>query len=782
MPEKTHWTRHVGMEALNSVGSTGSCDSMESISSNHSTFSGDGYDHLSAEERECLMFLEETIDSLDNEDDSGVSNDELEVTEKSNSHSATEPTKVPASDGNDKTKPTTAVFPKLEEWASVAKIPQGYHSFPRIVQASREETSKHTTDSRLTDSASDHTKSWHGKPKSMSAISRPQTGDPLISDLLIIPPPEPFRDPQVIDKRRSVTDPTDAREVRYERAPLRPATISEYKEIQPIVKPINTPAPLLFPRVSSPKADTGSPETFSQTEEKSVEVKQGPPTAPKPRTLPPHIVIKSSSGVVSSLDPQKRPRTFSAHERIMDKANEPPILKVPHSKEQERARIEALQKLGLDVKSSSQENISMRSSKTDLSLTQGGNDQGYKDGNRKSDVPQQDTVDFMGAIPATPSIVVHKTDDVHVRNGSPSRNRLSIKSNSLEKDDLVPVITPPIQKDPNTAEVPPQHPIKSSIFGRNRPSVKVNTQDKVEDVVIPSPKPLNEVPTLSEGSFKSIEADTVKHTSHSRPQSKEDAKSDKPANAAGEIYTGSDVALKSPKQVIDRKPSTLKTSSMEKVIAVPETNPVPLKLSDHLSKGEKPQEKLGSSENISVISTSPGKTFSFPRPKEVVVAHRSTRDDKVQGNDKVLEKSNRHSTHFEPSNESYLRFPQGSVPGLRHINIKANTLERSGVGLSGSMSSIEKEPQKASSSFFKKPLFSGNFLRNSRPRPASLGTGKDFAGLEPSTVEPEPTEKRSFFSRHARSSAPITSVKITPKGTSEEHRKEALKKLGILKE
>lgn len=45
------------------------------------------------------MFLEETIDSLDTEDDSGVSNDELEMTEKSTGHSATEPTKVPTSDG-----------------------------------------------------------------------------------------------------------------------------------------------------------------------------------------------------------------------------------------------------------------------------------------------------------------------------------------------------------------------------------------------------------------------------------------------------------------------------------------------------------------------------------------------------------------------------------------------------------------------------------------------------------------------------------------------------------
>lgn len=40
--------------------------------------SDDSLEHLSAEEKACLMFLEETIESLDNEDDSGVSHDEPE--------------------------------------------------------------------------------------------------------------------------------------------------------------------------------------------------------------------------------------------------------------------------------------------------------------------------------------------------------------------------------------------------------------------------------------------------------------------------------------------------------------------------------------------------------------------------------------------------------------------------------------------------------------------------------------------------------------------------------
>ncbi|KAK3518587.1 hypothetical protein QTP70_004078 [Hemibagrus guttatus] len=55
------------------MNSAGSCDSMISINSG---YSDDSMEHLSAEERACLMFLEETIESLEVENDSGVSNDE----------------------------------------------------------------------------------------------------------------------------------------------------------------------------------------------------------------------------------------------------------------------------------------------------------------------------------------------------------------------------------------------------------------------------------------------------------------------------------------------------------------------------------------------------------------------------------------------------------------------------------------------------------------------------------------------------------------------------------
>uniref|UniRef100_A0A3Q1KIN1 Uncharacterized protein n=1 Tax=Anabas testudineus TaxID=64144 RepID=A0A3Q1KIN1_ANATE len=63
----------VGLETMTGMDSAGSCDSVVSANSG---FSDDSLGHLSAEEKACLMFLEETIDSLDTEEDSGLSNDE----------------------------------------------------------------------------------------------------------------------------------------------------------------------------------------------------------------------------------------------------------------------------------------------------------------------------------------------------------------------------------------------------------------------------------------------------------------------------------------------------------------------------------------------------------------------------------------------------------------------------------------------------------------------------------------------------------------------------------
>lgn len=87
-------------------------------------------------------------------------------------------------------------------------------------------------------------------------------------------------------------------------------------------------------------------------------------------------------------------------------------------------------------------------------------------------------------------------------------------------------------------------------------------------------------------------------------------------------------------------------------------------------------------------------------------------------------------------------------------------------------------------------------LRNTRPRPASLGNGKDFRGIQgdaPHTADPvthiakSPEFGDGIRHRHDSGSQKLPrsqgiSVLISPRGTSGEDRREALRKLGLLKD
>nr|XP_027300575.2 specifically androgen-regulated gene protein isoform X2 [Anas platyrhynchos] len=129
---------------------------------------------------------------------------------------------------------------------------------------------------------------------------------------------------------------------------------------------------------------------------------------------------------------------------------------------------------------------------------------------------------------------------------------------------------------------------------------------------------------------------------------------------------------------------------------------------------------------------------------------------------------------------------ESTAPGARAMHFKSNTLERSGVGLGSCMASAKEPGTKSSGSLGKMSFIerlAPSFLRSSRPRPVSLGAGKDFAALK-EPPEPEKSSKRrshplQSFPRPPRS---CVSVKISPKGATDEHRREALRKLGLLKE
>ncbi|NXQ61991.1 SARG protein, partial [Anthoscopus minutus] len=149
------------------------------------------------------------------------------------------------------------------------------------------------------------------------------------------------------------------------------------------------------------------------------------------------------------------------------------------------------------------------------------------------------------------------------------------------------------------------------------------------------------------------------------------------------------------------------------------------------------------------------------------------------------------SAHLHPhARETPLPVPgqpgEGCVPGMRPMAFKSNTLERSGVGLGSSISSSKEHSARSSSSLGKMSFMerlAPGFLRSSRPRPASLAPGKDFGGLKEQEEQDKSSKRRSHplpsFPRLPRSAV---SVKISPKAAADENRREALKKLGLLKE
>ncbi len=124
------------------------------------------------------------------------------------------------------------------------------------------------------------------------------------------------------------------------------------------------------------------------------------------------------------------------------------------------------------------------------------------------------------------------------------------------------------------------------------------------------------------------------------------------------------------------------------------------------------------------------------------------------------------------------------------IGVKSATLERSGLGLSSYMASQDFD--EAGQGVHGK--HSPSHLRNSRPRPASLGSGKEFSSVQGDGAQvgraasKEPDSRRSLpASQHSRDSQKLPrsqgiSVLICPRAENGDNRREALKRLGLLRD
>lgn len=119
--------------------------------------------------------------------------------------------------------------------------------------------------------------------------------------------------------------------------------------------------------------------------------------------------------------------------------------------------------------------------------------------------------------------------------------------------------------------------------------------------------------------------------------------------------------------------------------------------------------------------------------------------------------------------------------------VKSATLERSGLGLSSYMASTEADLGISAKQ-------SPSHLRNNRPRPASLGSGKEFSSAQAEgsqvahAASKEPDSRRSLAApQHSGDSQKLPrsqgiSVLICPRAENGDGRREALRRLGLLRD
>uniref|UniRef100_A0AAV2M735 Specifically androgen-regulated gene protein n=1 Tax=Knipowitschia caucasica TaxID=637954 RepID=A0AAV2M735_KNICA len=186
MPKSDTWPGGTGLEVVPGMDSSGSCDS---VLSTNSGCSDDSLEYLSAEEKACLMFLEETIDSLDTEDDSGLSNDEAEQT-PSPGTVASKQAELTASFNRSTSNSDHKEIQKQSIKTNCEKLPSYLVPTPFVIANTSQSSSVPSAPSK---------RNFATKPnRSISDKERSQTISPIAESRTIPPavPPKPKKKPE----------------------------------------------------------------------------------------------------------------------------------------------------------------------------------------------------------------------------------------------------------------------------------------------------------------------------------------------------------------------------------------------------------------------------------------------------------------------------------------------------------------------------------------------------------------------------------------------------------
>ncbi|XP_075948635.1 specifically androgen-regulated gene protein-like [Anarhichas minor] len=319
MPKSDTWPGGVAMESLSKVDSAGSCDSVISMNSGYSQ---DSMEHLSPEERACLMYFEETIEALEVQEDSGFSNDEPDPAFQAGTGVNGVPSLKSDVSGKDQTtEPGSRVF-SIEDRAE-------HHALSQTSEP--QSSTESAADGKISPSSSQlcvsKDEDGHLQIVPIASLCPDQSNEASEIDVDVIPPPSDFMDePGLPSQTQNVKDlPPSARIYHDEPGAtvdleqLRQRAFS--KKTSVTQDPLNQPPKLSLPALSPGLLMIPPPE--------AAEPRSPPAVAPKPKKLPANIILKSHKAAVAVSDDN------SEHS-------------VPTSRlDPQRVHIEALRKLGL---------------------------------------------------------------------------------------------------------------------------------------------------------------------------------------------------------------------------------------------------------------------------------------------------------------------------------------------------------------------------------------------------------------------------------------------------
>ncbi|XP_071756052.2 specifically androgen-regulated gene protein [Centroberyx gerrardi] len=324
MPKSDTWPGGIGLETMTGMDSAGSCDSVVSANSG---FSDDSLEHLSAEEKACLMFLEETIESLDTEEDSGLSNDEPDQLPVSG-NLATKLADLSASMSTSKlnSSPKHASKEAITENFKDHKPMQSYMVPTPFVMAN---SSPCSVPNAMPGFPPDK-KNFHPKPQSTTSRNEPgpqhnkHHGAPQVPaevNVVVIPPPAKPKDCSV----RTAEGPSPRGPLSYEAlVHLRRSASAKKSPLCPTID--HTIDSAKYPAATNHGNLSRSLSEASKQEPRRP--KTSPPVVlPKPKTIPANISVRIQNETAHST-----PDSSSSGMRMADP---------------QKVRLEALQKLGL---------------------------------------------------------------------------------------------------------------------------------------------------------------------------------------------------------------------------------------------------------------------------------------------------------------------------------------------------------------------------------------------------------------------------------------------------